>query len=112
MQTSGASKPVVTSGEIVTVEDEQRKNRLSWRLGRVEGVIKSTDDVIRGVRLRLANGQRIERPLQKVFPLEVYSDNAPRKQETSTDDLQPRQERRAARIANKRIQIINNIDQL
>ena len=67
--------PVIAVGDIVTVMAENKSHRGSWKLAKVEEVIKGTDGEIRGARVRTSSaGGRsmvISRPLQKLFPLEV-----------------------------------------
>ena len=50
---------------------EDTKNRSLWKLGRVIGNIRGRDAVVRGLKLKLGNGNIIERPLQLVCNLEI-----------------------------------------
>ena len=61
----------IKEGDIVSVQDEGRRNRILWRLGRVTKLIKGRDNVIRGAKIVLANKQWIGRPVEKLYPLEV-----------------------------------------
>ena len=67
--------PVITVGDIVTVMAENKSHRGSWKLAKVEEVIKGTECEIRGARLctSSAGGRSMvmSRHLQKLFPLEV-----------------------------------------
>ena len=67
--------PVIAVGDIVTVMAENKSHWGSWKLAKVEEVIKGTDGEIRGAKVRTSSaGGRsmvISRPLQKLFPLEV-----------------------------------------
>ncbi len=64
-------------GEVVTVYDEGHPRGM-WRLGRIEELIPSSDDKLRGVRIRVISkgGQVkiIRRPVQHIYPLEVRTD--------------------------------------
>ena len=44
--------PVIAIGDIVTVMAENKSHRGSWKLAKVEEVIKGTDSEIRGARVR------------------------------------------------------------
>ena len=72
MQCRTRNRPEVNKGDVVTIENENNRNRLLWKLGKVEELIKGRDNVIRGARVQLADGNFIDRPLQKLFPLELF----------------------------------------
>ena len=65
----------INVGDVVTIQDENRENRSFWRLGRVQELLIGRNNVTRGAKLLLANGNRIERPIQKLYPLEVSKGN-------------------------------------
>ena len=71
------SKCDVRVGEVVTIYDESHPRGL-WRLGKIEKLIRGSDGVIRGVRVRVASKKgcpkTLHRPLQHVYPLEVRDD--------------------------------------
>ena len=77
-------------------------------------LIKGKDTHVRGARVKLANGNIIERPVQRLYPLEMSDSNTvtESKQEAGIDqeDTQKRPQRKAARIANERIQIIDQLE--
>ena len=50
--------PVIAVGDIVTVISENKSHRGSWRLAKVEEVIKGTDDEIRGARVCTSSAGR------------------------------------------------------
>ena len=104
------NSPVVRSGDVVIVQDENRKNRVLWRLGRIENVITGQDGVIRGAKVKLGNRQKIERPIKKLFPLEVRSDDVATEDNilSLNSETRTRPKRKAAEIANERINIIAN----
>ena len=101
-------------GHVVLIENELKKNRLSWKLGRVVELITGKDAHVRGARVKMANGNIIERPVQRLYPLEMSDSNTvtESKQEAGIDqeDTQKRPQRKAARIANERIQIIDQLE--
>ena len=57
-------------GSIVLLKDDV-KNKGQWRLGRMQECIKGKDEVVRGFRLKLGNGNTIERPIQMVCDMEI-----------------------------------------
>ena len=60
-------------GDIVVIHEDNKK-RMHWKLGRVVDLIKGKDGVIRGAKVKTDStysGGVIERPLQKLFPLEM-----------------------------------------
>ena len=100
----------------MSVQDEGRHNRILWKLGRVTKLIKGRDNVIGGAKIVLANKQWIERPVEKLYPLEV---SAYELQPTLKDpsihksDLKSDQPKRAAPdIANEHINIIDQFEYL
>ena len=77
--TSRARDRVIREGDVVIVEDQSP--RLFWRLGKIENVILSKDGLVRGAKVRVGtkSGERggcvvLERPLQRLYPLEVRPD--------------------------------------
>ena len=112
MQWRTRHRPEISKGDVVTIENENNRNRLLWKLGKVEELIKGRDNVIRGARVRLANGNFIDRPLQKLFPLELHRGA----DENETEDSQqvPSQEkprRKAAELARERIELIDQLEE-
>jgi hypothetical protein len=59
-------------GDIVLVGDDNKK-RLNWPLGRIESLQRGKDDNIRVATVKTAEG-RLTRPLQRLYPLEVSTD--------------------------------------
>ena len=79
----------------MVVIHEDSKKRVLWKLGRVVELLKGKDDVVRGARVktnsRYSSGV-IERPLQKLFPLEMSNENENSRDneaETSTNQCDP-----------------------
>lgn len=67
--TRGAS--VIPNIGAVVLLKEDTKNKSFWKLGRVVGNVCGKDKVVRGLKLRLGNGNIVERPLQLVCNMEV-----------------------------------------
>ena len=65
---------VISEGDVVTVYNEGHPRGL-LRLGKIEGLIRGADGVIRGVLVRVASQKghpkTLRRPLQYIYPLEV-----------------------------------------
>ena len=89
-------------GEIVLVVGEER-NCGKWMKGKVLRVVKGADGVPRGVILQ-HKGNRLERPLQAVCPLEIRSAVREADQATAEEVTKPaREKRRAATNAQAKI---------
>ena len=105
---SGKSKRQPKVGEVVLIHDEDSK-RVLWKIGHVTEHIVGRDGKVRAVWLRTSNGSVLNRPIQRLYPLEILheiSGNQKDKPRTSeaeqveekeqeqrpvppTDDLQP-----------------------
>ena len=111
LKSRGQNTPVIKQGDIVTIEDEHQRNRLLWKLGRVRSIIKDSEGVPRGAQVRTSNGNIIQRPLQKLFPLELADLEIGNEINTAKEDtqtpVQQRSKRNAAMVARVRM-----IDQL
>ena len=66
----GGTDATPKKGAVVLLKEET-KNKSLWKLGRVIGSIRGRDAVVRGLRLKLGNGNIVERPLQLVCDMEV-----------------------------------------
>jgi hypothetical protein len=64
---------VPRKGSAVIIQDEN-KNRKTWKLGIVVDMIKGKDDVVRGAKVKTANGV-LERAIQQLYPLELTCDD-------------------------------------
>ena len=62
-------KADIQTGDVVLIHEDGIK-RNKWKLGRTEAIIPGNYGVIRGAKIRTAQGH-VQRPLQKLFPLEV-----------------------------------------
>ena len=95
-------------GEVVLIVGEE-KNRGKWMKGRVIRHMKGKDGVIRGAIL-LHKGNRIERPIQLLCPLEIRSPlretekhNSSTKDEETGGTQDNRKRRQAAKDAGRKI---------
>uniref|UniRef100_A0A7I4Y3E6 Integrase catalytic domain-containing protein n=1 Tax=Haemonchus contortus TaxID=6289 RepID=A0A7I4Y3E6_HAECO len=61
-------------GEIVIVEQEYLP-RGNWYYGKIIELIKSADGMIRSVKVRMPNQTVLHRPLNKLYPLEIRSND-------------------------------------
>ena len=63
---NGGGKQTITPrrGTAVIIKD---KNRNTWKLGVVRETFKGKDGIVRGARLKTANGE-LERPIQHLYP--------------------------------------------
>ena len=60
-------------GDVVVIHHDDKKRTL-WKLGRVIDLLRGKDGIVRGARVKTDSkylGGIIERPLQKLFPLEM-----------------------------------------
>ena len=60
-------------GDVVVIHEDLKKRAL-WKLGRVVELLRGKDNVVRGAKVKTDSkysGGIIERPLQKLFPLEM-----------------------------------------
>ena len=77
----------IKSGEIVLISDESRK-RGFWKMGIVEETIIGREGVVRGAKVRVTGTgkpEHLNRPLQKLYPLELSVRNESDKREELTD---------------------------
>ena len=77
----------IKSGDIVLISDESRK-RGFWKMGIVEEEIIGRDGIIRGAKVRVTGTgkpEHLNRPLQKLYPLELSVRNESDKREELTD---------------------------
>lgn len=74
----------VEIGDVVLVHENLPRSR--WRLALVEKLIAGRDGLCRAAQVKLANGNRIQRPLQLLFPLEVQDTLSDHKETNSEDN--------------------------
>ena len=105
---NGGGKQTITprKGTVVIIKDENKKNRNTWKLGIVAENIKGKDGIVRGARVKTANG-KLERPIQHLYPLELTCDEENfRKPDPTAPTFSPRATRDAAAVARLRVQDI------
>ena len=82
-----------------------------WKLGKVEELIQGRDNVVRGARVRLAIRNFIDRPLQKLFPLELFQGAVDNETEASHQiPAQEKTRRKAAELARETIHLIDQLE--
>ena len=62
-------------GDVVLVLEEEKK-RGEWRVGVVENLVRGSDNVVRGAKVRVVTKGKpthLSRPVQKLYPLEIKS---------------------------------------
>lgn len=65
---------MITPGDIVLIKSDNT-NRIDWPLGKVTEILPGKDGVCRLFKLRTSRGE-ILRPIQRVFPLEISSNDS------------------------------------
>ncbi|XP_044180979.1 uncharacterized protein LOC122962128 [Acropora millepora] len=93
-------------GDVVLIQENLPRSR--WRLALVEKLIEGRDGCCRAAQVKLANGNRIQRPLQLLFPLEVQDTESDHKESKSEDinmtrDSQRPSKRKAAIEARQKL---------
>ena len=114
--------PPVRINDVVILHDQGTSQRALWKLARITDLIKGRDGKVRGARVLVAGKKTlIERPLQELFPLEVYASNAESiNQINSTEDelcgvnngvsaTRTRPHRTAAVVAEEKIKLIDHL---
>ena len=109
--TSGSHPPVMV-GDIVLVHNQDHP-RTFWKLAKVEKLIESSDNKVRGARVRVGSKSGrsliLRRPVQLLYPLEVQCPtetqlSEPQKEEGEFQKARPeRQSRAAAQLARDRM---------
>ena len=108
----GGGKQTITPrrGTAVIIKDE-KKNRNTWKLGVVRETIKGKDGIVRGARVKTANGE-LERPIQHLYPLELTCEVENfKKPDPTAPTFVPRATRNAAAAARLRMQDIARNDE-
>ena len=75
-------------GAVVLLK-EDTKNKAFWKLGRVVATIIGRDKVSRGLKIKLGNGNIVERPLQLVCNLEIGGDDLRMKLNPTAEEFIP-----------------------
>ena len=74
-----SSAPVIREGDAVTVMEEGKTNRGTWKLGRAVKLLPGADGEVRAATVKLSGqkqgkGVYLNRPVQKLFPVEVHAE--------------------------------------
>ncbi|XP_068738134.1 uncharacterized protein [Montipora capricornis] len=101
-------------GDVVLIHDDTSRNQ--WRLGSIIKVHRAKDDLIRAVSLRVSNGRELSRPIEKLYPLEIHSDEkeeltkqtSHNKEHDICLDKQTRPKRAAAQVAAQKIKKLSH----
>ena len=83
-KTSRQGKQLIRTGDVVIVH-EDNKPRLQWRLAIVEDLIEGKDGQVRAAHIRTSN-YKTTRPVAKLYPLEVHSEECERQNATTTPE--------------------------
>ncbi|TKR73921.1 hypothetical protein L596_021166 [Steinernema carpocapsae] len=77
------------AGELVfLIEEDLPRN--SWLMGKIEAVLQGKDGQVRTVAVRLPSGNVVNRPVNKIAPLEISADSPAQSTErTSNTDVKP-----------------------
>ena len=66
----------VCKGDVVIVQDENNPRRNTWKIAIVEQLVKGQDGETRGAKVgkasRKGKPEILNRPLQKLYPLEIH----------------------------------------
>lgn len=66
---------IVKQGEVVIIHDNTPRNQ--WKLGVIRTLLPGKDGVVRAVKLRTSRGNELTRPIEKLYPLEISSEEHP-----------------------------------
>ena len=81
----------INVGDVVSIFEEGLKRR-HWKVGKVLRIIRGKDDVIRGAVVQIFNEKNgketINRPLQKLYPLEITPERDNDEPPSDTNDVE------------------------
>ena len=112
----GDKRRVPEEGDVVIVHEDGEK-RGHWKMGVIEGLICGRDKEVRGARVKVLTKGRdvyLNRPVQKLYPIEVHAEPTAGKKADSNQVQEAAPERRlrprraAALDAARRISCIAN----
>ena len=73
--TTKGEHPAVQTGDVVVME-EGNMPKPSWRLGKVEGLMKGHDNQVRGAHVKVAKTNAVvQRPVSRLYKIEGKEDN-------------------------------------
>lgn len=111
------TKNVIKVGDIVLVHDDIRK-RINWPLARVTRLVFGNDGFVRSAEIKTKNGTT-NRPITKLYPLEVRVEDVPDQKNISANESSPRdqpmtsarpQRQAAVRAKEKIANLLNDSD--
>ena len=105
-KTSGNNVQTIQVGDLVQVHDETP--RWKWKLAVITELIHGNDGLVRAAKIKM-NGTETNRPIVKLYPLEVNMNNHSRETEHSTDVMCNRLKREASVKARQNIRDWLNI---
>ncbi len=85
-KTTGNNSTEIRVGDVVHVHDDTK--RVNWRLAIVESLIKGKDGLVRAANIKTSTG-RTNRPITKLYPLEVRSNSRTTEEPKITTDKSP-----------------------
>ena len=93
-----SSAPVIREGDIVTVMEEGKTNRGTWKLGRVVKLPPGADEEVRAATVKLGGqkqgkGAYLNQHVQKLFPVGVHAEGIGEKNIPAESRLKLKQER-------------------
>ena len=63
----------MSKGDVVLIHDHIRK-RNQWKMGVVTTLYPGKDGLVRSVTLRTSSGQELNRPIEKLYPMEIQEE--------------------------------------
>lgn len=66
---------------------EEEKKRGEWRVGVVENLVRVSDNVVRGTKIRVVTKGKpahLSRPVQKLYPMEIKESGGGRRRKICT----------------------------
>lgn len=92
-----SNKTAVAIGDVVLINDDVPRNQ--WKIGVVTDLHKGKDGLVRSVSLRISSGSELLRPIEKLYPLEVSSENNAQGIEREEKEAIPDKQRPPVRLA-------------
>ncbi|KHJ98245.1 integrase core domain protein [Oesophagostomum dentatum] len=68
-----SSKQSPRIGDVVLIDDDLQTSKDHWRMDLIQDLVTSKDGEIRSALLRAGTGRCIQRPLNRLIPLEIHS---------------------------------------
>ncbi|XP_078370371.1 uncharacterized protein LOC144654153 [Oculina patagonica] len=104
----------VARGKVVLIHDETPRNQ--WKLGVIIQLHQGKDELVRCVTLRTAKGNLLSRPIEKLYPLEVLTEEDlqdSKENIKNPEEIRSTSEKRTQRAAAQRAAVkINELSKL